>query len=150
LPGTLLRLQPEKTVSTTDLKITSSVVPEELRLNVLPRYLGRHYLTGESYVYDWAARLDRSYQGGLWHFFTLSNGGFYMAPADASRVHVRWHLNGYSDMMGADAFGIVVTLFALCHLAEKCGDDRIIGHYHSLRAFATQHVEAANILRAID
>jgi hypothetical protein len=59
-------------------------------------------------------------------------------------------MNGYSDMMGADAFGIVVTLFALCHLAENCGDDSIIEHYHELRAYATQHVEAANILRAID
>ena len=73
-----------------------------------------------------------------------------MAPANCGRVHVRWHMNGYSDMMGADAFGIVVTLFALCHLAEKCGDDRIIDHYHALRAYAAQHVEAANILRAID
>ncbi|MGF6641735.1 hypothetical protein OKW39_008975 [Paraburkholderia sp. MM6662-R1] len=58
--------------------------------------------------------------------------------------------NTFDNMMGADAFGIVVTLFALCHLAEKRGDDRIIDHYHSLRAFATQYAEAANILRAID
>ena len=131
-------------------RIASAVVPDELRLNVMPRYLGRHYLTGESFVYDWAARLCRSYEGGVWNFFTLSNGGFYMAPASMGRVHVRWHLNGYSDMMGADAFGIVVTLFALCHLAEKTLDDTIIERYHQLREFATQHVEAANILRAID
>ena len=58
-------------------------------------------------------------------------------------------MNGYSDTMGSDAFGIV-TLFALCHLAEKCGNDRIVDHYHALRAYAAQHVEAANILRAID
>ncbi|MFM0732713.1 antirestriction protein [Paraburkholderia sediminicola] len=131
-------------------QVSSAVVPDELRLNVLPRFLGRHYLTGESLVYDWAARLCRNYNGGLWHFFTLSNGGFYMAPADSGRVHVRWHLNGYSDMMGADAFGIVVTLFALCHLAEKTLDDAIIERYRQLREFARQHVEAANILRAID
>jgi hypothetical protein len=131
-------------------RITSAVVPDELRLNVLARYLGRHYPTGESYVYDWAARLDRTYQGGLWHFFTLSNGGFYMAPAQSGRVHAHWHLNGYSDMMGADAFGITVTLYALCHLAEKTLDDAIIERYHQLREFASQHVEAANILRAID
>jgi hypothetical protein len=137
-------------VSTTDCKITSSLIPDELRLNVIPRFLGRHYLTGESMVYDWAARLYRSYQGGLWNFFALSNGGFYMAPAELGRVHVRWHLNGYSDMMGADAFGITVTLFALCHLAEKTQDDTIIERFHQLREFTTQHVEAANILRAID
>ncbi|WP_415913562.1 antirestriction protein [Paraburkholderia sp. J63] len=119
-------------------------------MNVLPRYLGRHYIAGESLVYDWAARLCSSYAHGSWHYFTLSNGGFYMAPANMGRVHVRWHLNGYSDMMGSDAFGITVTLFALCHLAEKTQDDTIIERFHQLREFATQHVEAANILRAID
>jgi hypothetical protein len=133
-----------------DTKITSSVIPDELRPNVLPRYLGRHYLTGESYVYDWAARLDRNYQGGMWHFFTLSNGGFYMAPVESGRVNVRWHLNGYNDMMGADAFGVTVSLFALCHLAEKTLDDSITERFYQLREFAIQHSEAANILRAID
>ena len=131
-------------------RISSSVVPDELRLNVLPNFLGRHYLKGESLVYDWAGRLCTAYHGGYWHFFTLSNGGFYMAPAAGGRVAVRWHMNGYNDMMGADAFGVVVTLFALCHLAEKTGDDTIIDRYHQLREFACQHVEAANILRAID
>ncbi|MEX3693795.1 antirestriction protein [Paraburkholderia sp. BR14263] len=137
-------------MSTTDCKISSTVIPGKLKLNVLPRYLGRHYIAGESLVYDWAARLCSSYDHGEWHYFTLSNGGFYMAPANMGRVHVRWHMNGYSDMMGADAFGITVTLFALCHLAEKTLDDTIIERYHQLREFATQHVEAANILRAID
>ncbi|MGF6641684.1 antirestriction protein [Paraburkholderia sp. BL27I4N3] len=134
----------------TQARISSAVVPEELRLNVLPRYLGRHYMEGESLVYDWAARLDRSYEGGYWNFFTLSNDGFFMAPSNLGRVHVRWHMNGYSDMMGAEAFGITVTLYALCHLAEKTRDDTIIERYHQLREFAAQHVEAANILRAID
>ncbi|KAA0080855.1 antirestriction protein [Paraburkholderia sp. T12-10] len=133
-----------------ECKITSAVVPDELRLNVLPRYLGRHYVQGEPLVYDWAGRLCAAYRGGHWIFFTLSNGGFYMAPADLGRVAVRWHLNGYSDTMGADAFGVTVTLYALCHLAEMTRDDTIIDRYHQLREFACQHVEAANILRAID
>jgi Antirestriction protein len=130
--------------------ITSSVVPDELRLNFLPHYLGSRYLRGETLVYEWARRLASAYNGGLWVFFQLSNGGFYLAPERCGRLHVRWHMNGYNDMMGADAFGIVVTLFALCHLAELRHDDRIIEHYHALRAYAAQHVEAADILRAID
>jgi hypothetical protein len=73
-----------------------------------------------------------------------------MAPSNIDRLHVRWHMNGYSDMMGADAFGITVTLFALCHLAEHTIDDSIVARYHQLREFAVHHVEAANILRAID
>jgi hypothetical protein len=133
-----------------ETKILSNLVVDELRLNFLPHYLGGQYLQGEALVYDWARRLCGSYNGGAWNFFQLSNGGFYMAPERCGRLHVRWHMNGYNDMMGADAFGIVVTLFALCHLAEKCSDDRIIDHYYALRAYAAQHVEAANILRAID
>jgi len=133
-----------------ETKILSNVVVDELRLNFLPHYLGAQYLQGEALVYDWARRLCGGYNGGAWNFFQLSNGGFYMAPERCGRLHVRWHMNGYNDMMGADASGIVVTLFALCHLAEKCSDDRIIDHYYALRAYAAQHVEAANILRAID
>jgi hypothetical protein len=37
--------------------ITSSVVPDELRLNFLPHYLGSQYLRGEALVYEWARRL---------------------------------------------------------------------------------------------
>lgn len=131
-------------------RISSAVVPDELRPNVPPAFFGRHYVVGESLVYDWAGRLCTAYRGGFWHFFTLSNGGFYMAPAALDRVAVRWHMNGYNDMMGADAFGIVATLYALSHLAEKTRDDTVIDRYHQLREFAAQHVEATNILRAID
>lgn len=131
-------------------RIFSSIAPDELRLNVLPRYLGHHAVAGESLVYVWARRLCPAYQGGLWHFLELSNDGFYMAPATMGRMAVRWYMNGYNDMMGADAFGIVSTLYALCNLAAKTRDDMVIDRYHQLREFAVQHIEAANILRAID
>ncbi len=137
-------------MNSNEWKIASAVVPDELRLNFLPCFLGRHYAQGESLVYAWAGRLCAAYRGDHWNFITLTNGGFYMAPAESGRVAVRWHLNGYSDMMGADAFGVTVTLYALCHLAEMKRDDTIIDRYHQLREFASQHVEAANILRAID
>ena len=101
-----------------ETRISSYVVVDELRLNFLPHYLGAQYLQGEALVYDWAARLSSAYNGGSWDFFQLSNGGFYMAPSNCGRVLVRWHMNGYSDMMGADAFGIVVTLFA-CAIWRK-------------------------------
>jgi hypothetical protein len=131
--------------------ITASVVPEEKRLDFLPQYMGAHFLSGESLVYDWASRLSRgAYSGGLWTFFELSNGGFYMAPADAARMRVLNLMNGYDGFMGPDAFGITVTLFALCHLAERTQEDQIIEHYHALRDFAASHVEAAQIYRAID
>lgn len=131
--------------------ITSSLVTEELRPTFLPHCFGPHFLRGESMVYDWASRLSGDYEGGSWHFFALSNGGFYMAPAHAGpTLRVQWHGNEYDDTMGADAFGVVVTLFALCHLAEKTGNEKIIDHYYALREYAMTHADAAKIRRAID
>ena len=143
-------------MSNNEISVTASVVPEEKRLDFLPQYMGAHFLKGESLVYDWANRLsrgryrDEAYRGGLWTFFTLSNGGFYMAPVYENRMRVLNLMNGYDGFMGPDAFGITVTLFALCHLAELTQEDRIIDHYHALRDFAMSHAEAAQIYRAID
>lgn len=138
-------------MTNTQACVTSNVVPDELRLNFLPHFLGSHFLRGEALVYDWASRLSPDYQGGSWTFFRLSNGGFYLAPSHCGpTLHVQWHLNGYDDLMGVDAFGVVVTLFALCHLAEQVRDDRIIDRYHALREYAMVHTEAAKISRAID
>jgi hypothetical protein len=133
-----------------EFMVSSSIIPKELHAHFLSRYFGTQYQRGEALVHEWATRLSGTQSTGSWDFFQLSNGGFYMAPASCGRIPVRWHMNGYSDMMGQDAFGVVVTLFSLRHLAEKCGNHGIIGHYHSLRTYATQHMEAANILRAID
>ena len=129
--------------------ITVKPVSEELRLNFLPRYFGKHFSRGEAMIYDWASRLSTEYSGGYWEFFELSNGGFYLAPVGAP-VHVQWHLNSFDGVLSADAFGIVVTLFSLCHLAEVSGDDDIGERYHHLRDFAFSHAEAATIARAID
>ena len=137
-------------MNTVEFKIIAYATPEQLRMKLLPHYLDRHYPAAESTVYEWAARLCHSFQSNFRDLFTLTNGGFYMAPSEMGRVHVRWYPNGYNDMMGTDAFGITVTLFALCHLAVTTRDYLIIEHFHQLREFATQHVEAANILRAID
>ncbi|KWE97895.1 antirestriction protein [Burkholderia ubonensis] len=131
-------------------KVLSELVVEELRAKFLPLHFGTRYIQGESFLFDWASRLSSEYNGGYWHFFNLSNGGFYAAPEMKGPVEVVYPLNHYEGKMGAEAFGIVVTLYALCHMAEIYGDDRYIARYHALRAFAVQHPEQAEIFRAID
>ncbi len=71
-----------------EVKILSELVIDELRMNFLPFYFGPHYLQGEGCIYDWAGRLSKEYSGGHWVFFTLSNGGFYVAPDLRGPVHV--------------------------------------------------------------
>nr|WP_316640032.1 antirestriction protein [uncultured Roseateles sp.] len=105
----------------------------------------------EPTVFAMAGRLSRTYQGGLWHFNALSNGGFYMAPAGDAGFEVRAE-NGFSGVMSGDALGVTVCLYAYSLLsfqplpfAEVCTE-----HYHLLRAYALAHAEWAAIARAID
>ncbi|KGW11929.1 antirestriction protein [Burkholderia pseudomallei] len=125
-------------------------VSDEGRLAFLPHHLGLRFLSGETLVYEWARRLSSDYDGGSWAFYTLSNGGFYVAPELAGPVSVSWSLNYFEGEMSADAFGIVVTLFALCHLCEKYGDDLHAEKFHLLREFAAGHSEQGKIFAAID
>ncbi len=133
--------------------ITAQLVPEGRRLAVLPRVFGATVMRAvraEHLVYDWMGRLCANYGGGYWHFYELSNGGFYMAPRSDERFRVCVEGNGFEGELSADAAGIVAVLFALCQLAFDSTDDRYVELYHQLRDFAVSHPEAGAIFRAID
>lgn len=105
----------------------------------------------EPHVFALAGRLSEDYTGGLWEFYALSNGGFYMAPSSDNRFRVRCE-NGFEGQLSADALGIVVCLYAFSHLsfgggevAETCADQ-----YHLLREHALEHREVRSIMAAID
>lgn len=51
-------------------------------MGFLPAFFGEeHMMNGEGLVFCWLRNLSEDYNGGLWNYYTLSNGGFYMAPA---------------------------------------------------------------------
>ena len=131
--------------------ITATLVSDSDRLSFLPRVFGvRAMMRAESMVYDWMGRLCEGYGGGYWHFFSLSNGGMFMAPNSEDGYRIAVDGNGFSGHVSSEAAGIVATLFALCQLAEQTGADRLIDLYHLLRDFASTHEEASLILSAID
>lgn len=137
--------------SETDVAVVSAtLVSENLRPQFLPKHLGSLMLKGEFLVYGWLERLSKDYGGGLWHFYELSNGGFYLAPCDNKRFKVEVLGNYFSGEMSADAAGIVASLFAQCDLANRYSDDNLIDQYHWLRDFAIEHAEANLIMSAID
>ncbi|MFP4891239.1 antirestriction protein [Paraburkholderia sp. EG304] len=139
-------------------KALATLVPESRRLGFLPGLFGeRRMIRGEALVYAWANRLSPDYTGGLWNFYKLSNGGAYLAPTRPERFNVAAIGSGYEGEMSADAFGVVVTLFALGQVAFEVAEsargadsDKLVDSYHALRSFALDHAEAASILRAID
>jgi hypothetical protein len=125
-------------------------VDDSRRPMTLPHYFGHRTMMFERAVYGFMDRFAPDYQGGFWHFYDLSNGGFYMAP---DRESYRFHVdtNGYEGVMTADAAGIAVCLFACSHLSFQTGGDDVLSErFHQLREFALQHREACEILAAID
>lgn len=55
--------------------LTSSV-------SILPLHFGAitQWITLEPRIFAWMDRFCDEYSGGLWSFYTLSNGGAFMAP----------------------------------------------------------------------
>jgi hypothetical protein len=91
------------------------------------------------------------YHGGYWIFYSLSNGGFYMAPSSDDRFHVTCD-NMFEGDLSADALGITSCLYAYSHLSFSGGSfARVCArHYHLLRSFMMDHAEVRAILGATD
>ena len=139
-------------MSSNILIITAELVPEALRMDIADGLFGMRFpLKLEPAIYQFAEHLSSNYNGGYWHFYALSNGGFYMAPDDDQPFQVSSE-NGWEGKLSADAFGIAACLYAYSHLSLTEGDfgELCARHYHWLRAFARGHAEAAGVLAAID
>lgn len=105
----------------------------------------------EPTIFHMAALLAADYRGGFWDMFQLSNGGWYMSPAQ-NTLFVVSSMNGFSGSMTADALGITACMFAFSHLsfggdalAEACAEQ-----YQLLREFSLDHPEAGAIMAACD
>lgn len=112
----------------------------------------RFPVTIEPAIYSIAGNIASEYQGAYWEFYSLSNGGFYMAPCSDQPYQVSCD-NGYEGSLSAEALGITACLYAYSHLSFSSNEafaEICANHYHWLRAFMLDHQEANNILKAID
>ena len=129
--------------------ITAAIVPHEDRPS-LPHFFGARLTQAELLVYRWMNALCGRYGGGYLHFYKLSNGGFYMAPACEQRMRLAVDGNGFDNELSADAAGIVACLSAFYELAQdEDSHERFVCLYHRLRDYAAGHPEAGLIFRAI-
>ncbi|MGS3345254.1 antirestriction protein, partial [Citrobacter amalonaticus] len=84
-------------------------VPDEQRAAFWPQQFGSipQWITLEHHIFGWMDRFCRDYSGGIWNFFTLSNGGAFMAPENENDE--KWTLfnsmNGNGAEMSAEAAG---------------------------------------------
>ena len=140
-------------VTQTSLNLVKrELVPEDQRMAVADRLFGIHFpLKLEPVIYGITDRMAEGYTGGYWDFFTLSNGGFYMAPSSNRVFHVICD-NQYRGDLSADALGISSCLYAYSNLSF--GDGRFARvsacHYHRLREYMMEHPEVKFIVQATD
>ncbi|MDP1870223.1 MAG: antirestriction protein [Gallionella sp.] len=132
--------------------ITASLIADDKkRLQALPQYFGdRHMLRTEMQIYHFLDLLAADYKGGFWNYYSLSNGGFYMAPVSPAELNCVWTDNYFEGRMSADAAGITACLFAINMMANVTFEDRFSELFYQLREYAFSHPEAALIIRAID
>ena len=132
--------------------INRELVPEGQRLSITEKLFGIHFpLKLEPVIYGITDRMAEDYDGGYWDFYTLSNGGFYMAPADDQVFRVACD-NMFEGDLSADALGITACLYAYSHLSFSEGRfARVCAcHYYRLREYMFEHPEVRAILGATD
>ncbi|MDM3174416.1 antirestriction protein [Citrobacter sp. Cf112] len=136
------------------LILTATAVPDEQCIDFWPQHFCSipQWVALQPRIFAWMNRFCDEYSGGIWQFYTLSNGGAFMAPDSDSNE--AWSLfnkmNGNSAEMSAEAAGIAVCLIEYSHHACRTECDAMTEHYYRLRDYALQHPESSAILRIID
>jgi len=135
-------------------RIKCMPVPDEQRAAFWPQHFGRIplWITLEPRIFAWMDRFCAGYSGGIWNFYSLSNGGAFMAPDAGSDE--QWSLfnsmNGNGGELSAEAAGIAVCLMAYSHHACRTECDAMTEHYYRLRDYALNHPECNAIMHIID
>lgn len=135
-------------------QIAATQVTDENRLSFWPQQFGSipQWITLEPHIFGWMDRFCRDYCGGIWNFFTLNNGGAFMAPE--SENDEKWTLfnsmNGNGAEMSTEAAGIAVCLMTYSHHAMRTECDAMTAHYYRLRDYALSHPESNAIMHIID
>ena len=119
-----------------EFELTVTQVPDEQRICFWPQYFGAipQWITLEPRIFAWMDRLCADYSGGVWNFYTLSNGGAFMAPEESDGLWSLFNiLNGNGAEMSAAAAGIAACLMAYSHHACRTECDAMTEHYYRLR-----------------
>lgn len=130
--------------------INALPVQGHLRSRTLPARFPGLFLVFEMSVYNYMDKFVKSYSGGYWEYFELSNGGFYMSLKSYQSFRVEIDSNCFEGTLSADAASLVANLFVYCQLANQHELDYLIEGFHKLRDYARLHPEGHLILSAID
>ncbi|WP_419901156.1 antirestriction protein [Kiloniella sp.] len=127
----------------------ASLVPDELRPQILPKYFGRHMMLVETSIYGFLSKIAPEYKGGYWDLYEIPSG-FFMAPSREERLRLQITSNYFDAEVSGEAAGVIACLFVYCEMAWREPTSGFSDLYHSLRDFASLHPEASQIYSAID
>lgn len=119
------------------------------RLLCLPNIAGNRCVVLEHTIYDMTRRITDNYDGGLWNFYNLSNGGFYMAPKTDKSFDLSCE-NTFEHEVSADTAGIIACAMAYSHLSFLDNGECFAEAYQRLSDYIFQHRDAGIIRAALD
>ncbi|WP_186825837.1 antirestriction protein, partial [Escherichia coli] len=84
--------------------IVCTPVPDEQRIAFWPQHFGSipQWIILEPAVFAWMERFCEHYNGGIWNFYTLANGGAFMAPDTDIGDDEKWVLFNPMNGNGAE------------------------------------------------
>lgn len=127
-------------------KITATLLYSDEQVNFSSLLFGSSLMDlGESFVYRKHEHLTGYHDSGDWHFYKLSNGGFYLAPKTDEHLNITFFDDDFVDVMTSDATGVVATMFVLDHLFDAFGDMHLFTMNGKLKDFALGHPEYLKI-----
>ena len=111
--------------------VTASSVPEKQRINFWPKHFGKipQWMLLEHRAFAWMDRLCEAYNGSYWNYYTLSNGGVFIAPDSEDTWAMFNKLNGNCAEMSSEVASIAVCLLNWSHHAFRTARSAMSEHY---------------------
>jgi hypothetical protein len=132
--------------------ITSILVTEELRPFFLPVHFGRWMIEAESIAHGLLIDNCEDYQSAPWHYYELSNGGFYMAPDLQHSLTLAIPDNYFEKLnyvfhgrVSADVAGVIVTLFTLGYISSVNQEEKLMTSFQLLLDYTQHHKQMRSI-----
>ena len=104
------------------MQIKDSIVAREAMMTSIINHFGEVAPMVEHNVFSWMNFLSEDYDGRMWDYHELSNGGFYMTPpAGMYKVHQKGTM--FCEVISAQLAGIIATYFSLYSLSLRDYED---------------------------
>ena len=135
--------------------ITRMVLDDEDRDRELADHYGKAVFAYEITLRGWAEKFCPSYVGGMWRFFRLSNGGFYMSLSSKEpKLRVIDIEIDFDRFLSPFAFSIALNLYVFRYFSKVDYPqeirDRFVADFEKLYEYATFQDEKADILRFLN